>query len=330
MNGSEEYRYGFNGQEHDNELNENIYTAEFWEYDSRSGRRWNLDPKPRVGLSDYATFLNNPIWFNDVDGDTPDEPDPTYKRGKSGDNLGGKRFVHDDIFSKYFGIGWSYPSYVAQALNFAEATGGIIEGTNWKGSTTNNPQTFKSGSTVVVKLSSSSEIITGTIKILKDVYKIEDAQLNKIIESTPFTFTQATDYSNLFYYSAPSVMLNKTPIVGTLPPMSVPVAIPIIPPVSSGTNTTQGSLVVVTNTISTELAASYAQVYNLLFAKEEVKVEEQVANQKSKKHTTTKSKSKRDKHTKKRPGERSGDTQNNKKRTNKKFKQKVNPNIYGN
>jgi len=45
-------------------------TAMFWEYDSRLGRRWNVDPKPTVGISDYACFANNPIWFSDILGDT--------------------------------------------------------------------------------------------------------------------------------------------------------------------------------------------------------------------------------------------------------------------
>ncbi|WP_290711350.1 hypothetical protein, partial [Flavihumibacter sp. CACIAM 22H1] len=41
-----DYRYGFNGQEMSNEINGvgNSYTAEFWEYDPRLGRRWNIDP----------------------------------------------------------------------------------------------------------------------------------------------------------------------------------------------------------------------------------------------------------------------------------------------
>jgi len=64
------YRYGFNGQEKSTELNDNLYNAEYWEYDSRIGRRWNLDPKPTIGVSDYSAFLNNPIWHNDVKGDT--------------------------------------------------------------------------------------------------------------------------------------------------------------------------------------------------------------------------------------------------------------------
>src|SRR5690606_26059713 len=43
--------------------------ALFWEYDTRLGRRWNLDPKPQISISDYAAFGNNPIWYNDVLGD---------------------------------------------------------------------------------------------------------------------------------------------------------------------------------------------------------------------------------------------------------------------
>jgi hypothetical protein len=47
-------------------------TAMFWEYDSRLGRRWNLDPKPFVGLSEYACLGDNPIWFCDIHGDIID------------------------------------------------------------------------------------------------------------------------------------------------------------------------------------------------------------------------------------------------------------------
>ena len=40
------YTYGFQGQTQDNELygNGNSYSAEFWQYDPRLGRRWNVDP----------------------------------------------------------------------------------------------------------------------------------------------------------------------------------------------------------------------------------------------------------------------------------------------
>jgi hypothetical protein len=48
----------------------NHNTALFWEYDVRTGRRGNLDPKPNISVSSYATFNNNPIWFSDPFGDT--------------------------------------------------------------------------------------------------------------------------------------------------------------------------------------------------------------------------------------------------------------------
>ena len=59
------YRYGFNGQEKSTELNDNLTTAEFWEYDSRIGRRWNVDPITKVGESPYLCFSGNPIYNSD-------------------------------------------------------------------------------------------------------------------------------------------------------------------------------------------------------------------------------------------------------------------------
>ncbi|MBV7531761.1 RHS repeat domain-containing protein [Chitinophaga sp. sic0106] len=66
------YWYGFNGQEKSDEIKGegNSYTAQFWEYDPRIGRRWNLDPKAIVGISLYATFNNSPILYTDPLGDT--------------------------------------------------------------------------------------------------------------------------------------------------------------------------------------------------------------------------------------------------------------------
>jgi hypothetical protein len=64
------YRFSFNGQERDDEVAGvgNIMTAEFWEYDARLGRRWNVDPKPFSFISVYACFTNNPVLFTDITG----------------------------------------------------------------------------------------------------------------------------------------------------------------------------------------------------------------------------------------------------------------------
>ena len=65
------YRYGYNGQLKVNEIAGvgNHNTALFWEYDTRSGRRWNLDPVNKFGFSRYSAFSDNPIWKVDPNGD---------------------------------------------------------------------------------------------------------------------------------------------------------------------------------------------------------------------------------------------------------------------
>lgn len=65
------YRFGFNGQEKDNEVagEGNSYTAEYWQYDPRLGRRFNIDPVRKEWESPYATFRNNPIQLSDPFGD---------------------------------------------------------------------------------------------------------------------------------------------------------------------------------------------------------------------------------------------------------------------
>ncbi len=73
-NGStDDYRYGFQGQEKDDEVfgsEGTSYTADFWQYDSRLGRRWNRDPKPNPSISNYACFANSPLLYSDPYGDT--------------------------------------------------------------------------------------------------------------------------------------------------------------------------------------------------------------------------------------------------------------------
>ncbi len=71
VSGSDGYGYGHNGQMKVNEIAGigNHYTAQYWEMDPRVGRRWNLDPKPMFGLSEYSLFNNNPIWYSDILGD---------------------------------------------------------------------------------------------------------------------------------------------------------------------------------------------------------------------------------------------------------------------
>jgi hypothetical protein len=77
--GNGSYRYGFNGQEKSTEINDALTTAEFWEYDSRIGRRWNVDPVTKEYESPYLCLSGNPILFNDPNGDDAEKP-----KGKGG------------------------------------------------------------------------------------------------------------------------------------------------------------------------------------------------------------------------------------------------------
>jgi hypothetical protein len=76
--GGSPYRHGFNTQERSPELAPDHHTAEFWEYDAGIRRRWNLDPRPVTGTSEYAVLGNNPALFNDIKGDTIIFPKPRW------------------------------------------------------------------------------------------------------------------------------------------------------------------------------------------------------------------------------------------------------------
>jgi RHS repeat-associated protein len=67
-------KYGFQNQEKEDEITEltgTHYSAEYWMYDSRLGRRWNLDPIDQIEISNYSVLKNSPIVTVDIKGDIP-------------------------------------------------------------------------------------------------------------------------------------------------------------------------------------------------------------------------------------------------------------------
>jgi hypothetical protein len=71
-----------NRQEHEDAIFKGAMSAEYWMYDARIGRRWELDPIVYPWLSPYATFNNNPIQFSDPNGAEPGEGDvPKNSKG---------------------------------------------------------------------------------------------------------------------------------------------------------------------------------------------------------------------------------------------------------
>jgi hypothetical protein len=67
------YRYSINRQEKTPEIAPNTTTAEFWQYDARIVRRWNVDPVVKVWESSYLAFGGNPVLLSDPKGNTTDD-----------------------------------------------------------------------------------------------------------------------------------------------------------------------------------------------------------------------------------------------------------------
>ena len=72
LGGVERYWFGFNSQMKEDEIygEGNTYSAEYWMYDARLGRRWNIDPVDQISISNYAVLSNSPLFIIDPFGDT--------------------------------------------------------------------------------------------------------------------------------------------------------------------------------------------------------------------------------------------------------------------
>jgi hypothetical protein len=100
------YRYSFNGQERDDEIAGagNIMTAEFWEYDTRLGRRFNIDPRHFAWESPYSVMGDNPIVNSDIKGDKwkngheKEKKDAEGKVKESQENLDNKQKNFNDKY----------------------------------------------------------------------------------------------------------------------------------------------------------------------------------------------------------------------------------------
>ncbi|PCJ81338.1 MAG: hypothetical protein COA57_14385, partial [Flavobacteriales bacterium] len=148
------YRFGFGGQEMDNEIsgNGNSYTAQFWQYDPRLGRRWNKDMITYPRQSTYAAFNNNPIYFADplgLEGNGPDDPPKKVKHKMPS---GSEEDVTQEDIDEYYSEEntetdfdtWYYNKYpnkkpktvLDKVKNVWDATLQSIPDPDWSGNTT--------------------------------------------------------------------------------------------------------------------------------------------------------------------------------------------------
>ncbi|WP_165761327.1 hypothetical protein, partial [Niastella koreensis] len=145
------YKFGFNGQLMNNDVKGglgNSYTAQFWEYDSRIGRRWNLDPSPSIGTSQYSAFMNNPIRLIDPLGDTAIVGSATDDNVK----VGNTEYKKEDLVNKFI-QDWSKISGLNLSVN--KETGQIQN----NGVVTNKGISMKARKEILDLLSFSDNIL---------------------------------------------------------------------------------------------------------------------------------------------------------------------------
>ena len=151
-----EYRFGYNTQEKTDEIAGpgNHNTAQFWEYDGRLGRRWNLDPVVKPWESLYACLSDNPILLNDPDGNEPGNP-RRYIVVK-GDNLtkiGNKYGVSVDNLVKWNNIPKRNEIKIGQSLIVSDPTKvkqpeGFVWWQSENSPSTNSPKPIKTVSKI--------------------------------------------------------------------------------------------------------------------------------------------------------------------------------------
>lgn len=116
------FRYSINEQESTPEIAPNTTTAEFWQYDAKICRRWNVDPKPDISISNYSCFAGNPIFYQDVRGDSI----PTYFLDKKNDlQANFQKEIPDAVqkmFNNEYGIEIGYNSETQMLYFKGDAT----------------------------------------------------------------------------------------------------------------------------------------------------------------------------------------------------------------
>jgi len=112
------YKWGYNTQEKCDEISGagNHTTAKFWEYDPRTGRRWNLDPAGYPYQSHYSVNNNNPILFTDPLGiyGTKGEARQMRREAKAEGYDVGKVYKSGDEYGFAAGKGGDYAHYFKQ------------------------------------------------------------------------------------------------------------------------------------------------------------------------------------------------------------------------
>jgi hypothetical protein len=190
-----DYRYGgAGGQEKDDEIYGagNSYSAEYWQYDPRLGKRWNVDPITYPWQSAYAAFNNNPIYYSDPSGLEGEGGDDTKKGGEGTRNPPSEPDPNDDMRTYKRGPKKEEPTTVADNTSVSIKKPPMVNRANTEGETTYAVD-LKKILDISAKIEGSAETIT---LALKQSYVLErdgtfhpnmNEKLNKINYGTGVT-----------------------------------------------------------------------------------------------------------------------------------------------
>ena len=209
---------GFNGQVKDDEVygvSSASMTAEFWQYDARVGRRWNLDPKQNPSWSQYSVFSNNPVFYTDLKGDSVGfsdafRADKDYRQAfkdfvgteegysfladyaKSGQVIGGRRFEND---GKYHQQGVNLVYNVFQGLVSGVDKPSVCGGNGDTRVDLSGPSL--SGITINVNLYTGPGWATSFPRLNRVMTIAHESFLHAEFDAQDFTDNCLADYSNV-------------------------------------------------------------------------------------------------------------------------------------
>ena len=291
------YRYGFNGKEQDNDIgNLTDYDYGFRIYNPALGRFLSVDPLSGKYpfYTPYSFSGNKPIQCVDVDGQeetipyiqsaafdriATSSPGVSYVRGKDGDKLATQLPQEEsDWFDQFFKsvspirMAPVEPApHIAQAINFGNSVGSVVydlassEKGEYKAITNGGEAMFSNNQTVYLQISGYSDVGQAVIQNLKttnDLNGLTDVEIAGYIESVKFIFEPGKDYSKLFWnktgeLTKPNAILAQ---IGpaTLPTPTYPILMPPLSGSPNNVNTATGSVIISTEAISQEIAATLA------------------------------------------------------------------------
>jgi RHS repeat-associated protein len=218
------YRYGYQGSESNEEI-DGTYTTEYRQLSTKTCRWWSIDPKATAYESPYVSMGNNPIWFNDVKGDSIRLLDFTKKQAmffrkllsdlKSKTGISFKLYKNNkgDKFLWFSEIDETKGSETARkflldAISSKETTMLLIDLTDGLGRGDGSSSTTADGKVIVLNATSIENRIKNTVGLNKTTFGYALTFLHELRHSAPGG--KYKDYEHNRFFMPDGLKQNQT------------------------------------------------------------------------------------------------------------------------